>query len=229
MREMSGRPTARGLAALALPRRVRLVTSVVGVVAIVAVLVAAVGMLAGWRPSLNPFGEDTTDRTGRSVLHSLTNLSEYHAASAHYETVVDIDKDTKRLPDWVKGERLLYVGKGDVDAVVDFSELDERRVVLSEDGKSVTIRLPAPTAGKPTLDLATSYVAEHDEGLLNRFKGSDLEREAQLRAVTQMSATAASEDLLIDKAKANTTAMLRGLFGSLGYTDITVTYDEDPR
>jgi hypothetical protein len=44
-----------------------------------------------------------------------------------------------------------------------------------------------------------------------------------------MSATAASEDLLIDKAKTNTTAMLRGLFGSLGYTDITVTYDEDPR
>lgn len=229
MREMSGQPTTRGLALLALPRRVRLVTSVVGVVAIVAVLVVAVGMLAGWRPSLNPFGEDTTDRTGRSVLHSLTNLSEYHAASAHYETVVDIDKDTKRLPDWVKGERLLYVGKGDVDAVVDFSELDERRVVLSEDGKSVTIRLPAPIAGTPTLDLATSYVAEHDEGLLNRFKGSDLEREAQLKAVTQMSATAASEDLLIDKAKANTTAMLRGLFGSLGYTDITVTYDEDPR
>jgi hypothetical protein len=229
MREMSARPTTRGLAVLALPRRIRLVTSVVGAVAIVAVLVAAVGMLAGWRPSLDPFGEDTTDRTGRSVLHSLTNLSEYHAASAHFETVVDIDKDTKRLPDWVKGERLLYVGKGDVDAVVDFSELDERRVVLSEDGKSATIRLPAPTAGKPTLDLATSYVADHDEGLLNRFKGSDLEREAQLKAVTQMSATAASEDLLIDKAKANTTAMLRGLFGSLGYTDITVTYDEDPR
>ena len=160
------------------------------VLGVVVAVVAGPSLVSGWLKSLNPFAETSIDRTGRSVLHSLTNLSEYHAASAHYETVVDIDKDTKRLPDWVRGERLLYVGKGDVDAVVDFSELDERRVVLSEDGKSVTIRLPAPTAGKPTLDLATSYVAEHDEGLLNRFKGSDLEREAQLRAVQQMSATA---------------------------------------
>ena len=160
------------------------------------------------------------------MLKSLTDLSEYHAASAHYETVVDIEKDTRYLPDLVSGERVLYVGKGDVDAVVDFGELDERRVVLSEDGKSVTIRLPAPTADQPVLDLENSYVANHDEGLINRFKGSELEREAQLKAVEQMTTAATGEGMLIDRAKENTTAMLRGLFGSLGYTNITITFDE---
>ena len=198
-------------------------------VVILAVLVGAMGMLADWRPSLNPFREEPVDRTGPSVLQSLTDLSEFHPASAHYETVVDIEKDTEYLPDWVSGERVIYVGKGDVDAVVDFGELDERRVVLSEDGTSVTIRLPAPTVGKPVLDLENSYVADHDEGFTNRFSGSDLERETQLKSVEQMTIAATGEGMLIDRAKENTIAMLRGLLGSLGYTNITITFDEDPR
>ena len=92
-------------------------------------------MLAGWRPSLNSLGEKTTDRTGSPVVRWLTEISEYHAVTGHYETVVDLDKDTNRLPDWVSGERVLYVGKGDVDAVVDFGELDKGRIVLSEDSQ----------------------------------------------------------------------------------------------
>ena len=127
--------------------------------------------------SLNPFSAKTVDRTGPSVLKSLTDLSEYHAASAHYETVVDIQEDNGFLPDVLSGERVLYVGKGDVDAVVDFGDLDERRVDLSKNGTSVTIRLPAPTVDKPVLDLENSYVASHDEGIINKFRGSDLERD----------------------------------------------------
>lgn len=196
--------------------------------ALVTCVIAGASLLAGWRPSLNPFSEETIDRTGPSVLKSLTDLSEYHAASAHYETVVDLEEDTSYLPDWVSGERVLYVGKGDVDAVVDFGELDERRVVLAEDGASVTIRLPAPTAGQPVLDLEHSYVADHDEGLVDRFSGSELEREAQLRAVEQMTAAATGEGMLIDRAKENTSAMLRSLLGSLGYTDVTITFDDVP-
>ena len=197
-------------------------------IAIVTFVVAGVSLVAGWRPSLNPFGEETIDRSGPSVLKSLTDLSEYHAASAHYETVVDLEKDTSYLPDLISGERVLYVGKGDVDAVVDFGELDERRVVLSEDGTSVTIQLPAPTADVPVLDLETSYVAHRDEGLVNKLRGSDLEREAQLKAVEQMTAAATGEGMLIDRAKENTSSMLRSLLGSLGYTDVTITFDDVP-
>ena len=227
MSELSGPSTAAGQGSHRPLRVVRRITSLVGVVVIVAVLAAAVGILAGWRPSLNPFRVDTIDRTGSPVLKSLTDLSEYHAASAHYETVVDLDKDANNLPAWISGERVLYVGKGEVDAIVDFSQLDERRVVLAPDAKSVSITLPAPTADKPVLNLETSYVFDHDKGLINRFKGSALEREAQLKAITQMTTAATSEGMLIDRAKENTSGMLRGLFGSLGYTSIAITFDED--
>jgi hypothetical protein len=176
--------------------------------------------------SLNPFSAKTVDRTGPSVLKSLTDLSEYHAASAHYETVVDIQEDNGFLPDVLSGERVLYVGKGDVDAVVDFGDLDERRIDLSKTGTSVTIRLPAPTVDKPVLDLENSYVASHDEGIINKFRGSELERDAQLKAVEQMTTASTGEGMLTDRAEENTRAMLRGLLGALGYTNITIAFDE---
>lgn len=191
-------------------------------------LVGAAGVL-DYEPSWNPFQEGTTDRTGPSVLESLTEISEFHAAKAHYETVVDIEKDTAYLPDWVSGERVLYVGKGEVDGVVDFGGLDESSVTVSDDRTMVAITLPAPTVGTPVLDLETSYVVSHDKGIANRWKGSDLEREAQLRAVEQMTATASGEGMLVDLAEENTTAMLRGLLGALGYENITITFDDPLR
>lgn len=175
--------------------------------------------------SLNPFDTKSVDRTGASVLQSLTDLSDYHAASAHYETVIDLEDDTDYVPDWLRGERVLYVAKGDVDAMVDFGELDERSVVVSEDRTSVSITLPEPTVGKPVLDVEGSYVADHDEGFTNAFSGSDMEHEAQVKAIDRMTETAAGEGMLLDKAQENTTAMLRGLLGALGYKDVTVTYD----
>lgn len=209
-------------------RLMRLIKSVLGWVLGGAVLVGMVLALTAWQPWLNPFRDTTTDRTGASVLQSLTDLSEYHAASAHYETVVDIEEDGGRfVPDFLSGERVLYVGKGDVAAVVDFGELDERRIVLSEDATSMRVTLPQPTVDRPELDLENSYVVLHDEGLVNRFRGSDLEREAQLRAVEQMTAAAADEGLLLELARENTTSMLEGLFGALEYESVTVTFEGD--
>lgn len=219
----------------AAPTRVRSAPQVLGsvgaavaVVVVVALVATAVALLAGWRPSLNPFRHEAVDRTGPAVLKSLNDLSEYHAASGHYETVVDLGNATRYLPDILSGERVLYVGKGDVDAVVDFGRLDRDRVVVSQDGTAVTVRLPAPTVDQPTLDLEHSYVANHEQGLVNRFKGSDLERQAQLRAVQQMTSAAVGNGELAERARQNTTAMLRALFGAAGFTSVTVTYDEDP-
>jgi hypothetical protein len=195
-------------------------------VLILAVLAGGGGAAALWS-ALDPFGAKTIDRTGAAVLQSLTDLSEFHAANGHYETVVDIEEDPDLLPGWVHGERILYVGKGDVDALVDFSELDERRVIVSADRTSVTVRLPAPTVDKPVLDLEGSYVVSHSKGIASKFGGSELERTAQLKAIEQMSATATEADMLTDQAKENTEGMLRGLLGALGFTAVEVSFDDD--
>ncbi len=148
-------------------------------VAVLAILVVGAAKIPGvvgdklgdFLSGLNPFKEKTVDRTGPSVLTSLTKLSEFKAATAYYETVVDLEDETNSLPDFISGERVLYVGKGEVEALVDFSEVDERRVDLSEDGTSATVTLPAPTVGEPRLDLETSYVADHDKDLASGSRG----------------------------------------------------------
>ena len=99
----------------------------------------------------------------------------------------------------------------------------------SQDGTSVTIRLPAPTVAEPVLDLENSYVADHDKGLANRFKGSDLEGEVQLEAIAKMKKAATGAGNLTDPAKQSTTTMLRGLLGALGHPNITITFDDAPR
>lgn len=177
--------------------------------------------------AVNPFHEEKVDRTGPSVLISLTNLSEFRAANAYLETVVDLENDSK-LPSWVKGERVIYVGKGDVAAFVDFSELDEQRITVADDKQSATIKLPAPTLDEPVLDLEESYVVEYESGLADKFGGSDLESEAQLKAVEQMAGIADSGDRVIDLARTNTVAMLQGLLGALGYVNVTVVWDDAP-
>ncbi|WP_299520272.1 DUF4230 domain-containing protein [uncultured Serinicoccus sp.] len=203
---------------------------VVGVVLMIPVVLLAVfggfSLLTDWRPSLNPFAEEEVDRTGPSVLQSLTEISEFHAASAYYETVVDLERDTRFVPDWISGERVLYVGKGDVDAIVDFGELDSRRVQVSEEDGAVTVLLPQPTVGEPTLDLEESYVVSVDRGITNRFRGSDLEQEAQRTAVAQMSRAASEGGPLADLAESNTVAMLEGLLDALGHSDVTVTFED---
>lgn len=191
---------------------------------LVLALVGAAGVL-DYKPAWNPFAEETVDRTGPSVLESLTEISDFHAASGYYETVVDIEKDTRFVPDWISGERVLYVGKGHVDGVVDFSDLDEDSVTVSDDGTMAAITLPTPTVGSPALDLENSYVVSYDQGIINRFKGSELEREAQLRAVEQMEAAAAGEGMLLDMAEENTASMLRGLLGALGFSQISISFE----
>ncbi|WP_141494222.1 DUF4230 domain-containing protein [Kytococcus schroeteri] len=202
-----------------------------GALLLAAVLVLGDGLLgrSDSEPSPRPAAEETVDRTGPSVLKQLEDIEEFHAATGYFETVVDIEKDTKHLPQWISGERVLYVGKGEVNALVDFSGIDSRDVEVSEDRRTVEITLPEPTLDKPNLNLDTSYVVEHDRGLANKFEGSALEAEAQRTAVKQMTKAASrgGDGQLTQRAEQNTTSMLKSLFGAAGFETVTVTYEDE--
>ena len=112
--ERSPRPRRRGVLGLV-------------VVALVAFgLVALLAALPSLLPSLNPFREETKDRSGPVLRKSLENLSQYRAASANLQVVVDVEQDAKLLPSFLKGERTLFVAAGTVDAAVDFSGLSKQ-------------------------------------------------------------------------------------------------------
>src|SRR3954465_14038201 len=104
---------------------------------------AAVLLLPG---PLNPFGTDTKDRSQPVLMKSLENLSDYHAATANMQVVVDVEQDAGLLPSFIKGERTPFVAAGAVDAAVDCRGLSREpdAVKVSSDRRSVRLTLPAP-------------------------------------------------------------------------------------
>ena len=207
-------------------RRSRLLTP--ALVLLGAVLLA--GLLArgaGW-PTL-PFGTHDVDRSAPSILTSLADLEEYHAATGTFQVVVDLEKDVRWVPSLISGERTTFLATGGVDAVVDFTGLDSTAVTTSDDGRAVTFSLPAARLDEADVDLENSRVLSRDRGVLDRVGGmfSDnptSEREVAALAEDKLDAAAAESDLR-SRAEENTRAMLTGLARSLGFTSVEVRFD----
>src|SRR5215216_1876608 len=164
-----------------------------------------------WLPNLipslpNPFAAKTVDRSGPAVLKAIEDLNEYRAASGHFETIVDVEKDTK-LPASILGERTLFLTVGAVD--------------VSSDRRSATITLPPPRFTDAGLDVDRSRVVDHDRGVLNDigsvFGGSGRDRELYVLAERKLEAAARSDSGLLARARVNTTGVLKGLLTSLGF------------
>ncbi|MFC4466426.1 DUF4230 domain-containing protein [Streptomyces xiangluensis] len=198
-----------------------------------AVLLVLVVLFAGLRLSLLPglgdvFREDTHDRSGPTLLKSIQDISRYDAASGNFQVVVDLEKDARFLPDALRGTRTLYVGAGTVDAYVDLGKVGENDVTVNEDRTSATLKLPHAALGKPALDPDHSYAVSKQRGLLDRLGDIFSDNPNDERAVQRLAARhigdAAKDSRLTARAEENTTSMLKGLLGSLGFKEVNVTY-----
>jgi Protein of unknown function (DUF4230) len=192
------------------------VGAVVGSVFLVVVLLL---WLVSRLPDLNPFAEQTVDRSGPAILQSVRDLSEYHAASGDFQVVVDLEKDVPWVPDIIAGERTLFVAAGSVSAYVDLGGLAENALKVNEEAKTVEVRLPEAALEKASLDQKRTYVFEQDRGAYNRieslFSAPD-QQELYVMAEKKID-EAAERSRLTDRAERNTRTMLTGMFGSLGY------------
>ena len=225
------RSKADGGVTVVMPRPSLLRALVVGALGVVGLL--AIGGRLDLLPSIpNPFETETVDRTNPALLKSLEDLSEYHAATGNFQVIVDTAKDTRFVPSFIRGERTVYVAGGSVDAVVDFSQLDERAIQVSPDRTSVSVVLPAPRLGDATVDPDQSRVVSRDRGVLDRIGSAfsdnpSTERPLVMAAEERMRAAAQASDLRA-RAEENTRRMLEGLLGALGYTSVNVTFTPTP-
>ncbi|CAN5138264.1 hypothetical protein BH18ACT4_BH18ACT4_07940 [soil metagenome] len=181
----------------------------------------------------NPFTTERHERVQPPVLQSLQDLSEYHAATANLQAVVELSHDAEYVPSFIVGDDATFLATGSVDAVVDFSELTGDAIRTSEDGKTVTVTLPAPRYDQADLDLENSQVLSRSRGLLNRVGGvfgSDPTPDQALYKLGETALTDAAADTeLLERARTNTTATLTALIQELGYENVTVVFDEPPR
>lgn len=182
--------------------------------------------------SLNPFKTDNVDRSQPAVLKSIEDIGEYRAATANLQLVVDLEKDTRFVPSFIKGERTLFVAAGTVDGGVDFRKLGQNGVVVDDDRKRVTITLPAAQLFEPKVDLKRSSVVDRNRGVIDRIgsligDGED-EREVLLLAEQKLRQAATEDPQLLARSEENTRKMLETLLGSLGFESVTVTFAPTP-
>ncbi len=202
-----------------------------GLVGVLAFVMFAVGSLPSW---LVPFHERDVDRSSAPLLLQLQNVAQFRAATGTFQVLVDVEHDTINVPSVISGERTTLFATGTVDASVDFSGLAADRVTVSPDRRSVTVALPAAALGAAAVDPGRSRIVGHEHGLLQRV-GDALgdaptdDHELYALAAQKLDAAAQQSDL-VTRAEQNTQTMLTGLAGSLGFTEVTVTFDAaDPR
>jgi Protein of unknown function (DUF4230) len=195
----------------------------------------AFGGLGGCLPSFgNPFRTETVDRSSPVVLESIQDLRRFTAASGHFEVIVDIEKDTQFVPSQLRGERVLFVAVGNVDAGVDFTNLEEDAVKVSDGRRTVELELPHAEFFEARVDPERSYVYDRDRGLIDRvasiFQDNPTsERELYRLAEDKLRSAAEDKSGILVRAERNTRQMLRGLMEALGFTSITIRFvDEAP-
>lgn len=201
------------------------------VAVVVTIGAVSVAQLVDLLPSLrNPFGTETVDRSQPAVLKAVADLSRYEAASGNFQVIVDLEKDARLIPDFIRGERTLFVAAGSVEASVDFGQIGDGAVTVTPDGTSVTVALPRARLSDARIDPEASRVVSRQRGLLDRLGGvfSDTptgERQLYLLAERKVEEAARAGGVRA-RAEANTRTMLKSMLASLGYTDVTVTFGE---
>ena len=188
------------------------------------------GALGGCLPSFsNPFREETVDRSSPVVLKAIQDLQRFEAATGHFEVIVDVERDTRFVPSAIRGDRVLFVAVGNVDAGVDFSGLDDDAVEVDDERRSVRLELPRAVLFGARVDPERSYVYDRDRGLIDRvasiFQDNPTsERELYVLAEDKLVAAAQSGSGLLARAERNTHAMLVALLRALGFERVSISF-----
>ncbi|HXT42528.1 MAG TPA: DUF4230 domain-containing protein [Pseudonocardiaceae bacterium] len=204
----------------------KLLAALLGIAVLVPVTTQLVDVFPHWG---NPFKQQIVDHSPAPLLLALQDISKYHAATGTFQVVVDVEHDTLHVPSLISGERTTFLGTGSVDAMVDFSNLGPDRVAVSPDRRSVIVALPAPRLAPAVLDPAASRVVGRERGLLNRIADALQDNPADEQELYQLAQAklneAAKTSDLARRGQENTRQMLTTLAGSLGFSDVTVTFE----
>ncbi len=214
-----------------LPRSSRVFSRAAAIVAAIIAVIVLLVVLSAVRllPQLrNPFAETTTVRSQPALLKSITSLSRYEAASGTFQVVVSLARHTSFLPAFIEGSQTLFIGDGTVIAYVDFSALKGSAIKVSASRTAVTVKLPQARLEPAVLNVKQSYVYAEQQGFLNRvasfFSGNPNSQQAVYVLAQREVEDAARRSALVADAERNTTSMLDGMLGSLGFKHVAVDF-----
>ena len=162
------------------------------------------------------------------VVKQMRGASELTTAVFTMEAVVPAESDRKLGDYTIAKTNLLYVAYGEVRAGVDLEELDSSDVLTSEDGTSVTLKLPAPKVLDKKIDVSRSEVYDYSRGFLNLGpdRGLQLQGLAQQEAVKKIELAAVCEQNILGQANERAELVITKLLMSTGFENIVIEPSE---
>jgi len=211
----------------------RVALSPVATVSLVIIALGLVGLVVvGALNWFDPFGSTSVDRSGPSVLERIRQLEEFTAAEATFTQDVDLTEDANLLPDFIQGERVTAIVTGTVRATVDFGQLTDDAVQVSDDRTTIRLRLPEPTLSDPEIDEGSARVVSRDRGILDRiedaFVSNPVDDGPVYQAAEQKLADAAANTDVLDQAKVNTERWLSTFLQAAGFSTVEIDWAESP-
>jgi hypothetical protein len=152
------------------------------------------------------------------VVEKIQRLQRLETVVYSLDTVVEGDRTSAVLPDFLFGDRLLLVVHGQSIAGIDLGKLTAANVQLS--GHSIHVQLPPAEIFSTALDNAHTRVYSRSTGFLVPAD-QNLETETRQKAEQQLQ-QAALDDGILDAAHKNAVATVTTLLSGLGYEQVDV-------
>jgi hypothetical protein len=160
---------------------------------------------------------DTIDISRPTVIASIQRLARLESVVYTMDKVVEGNRSSQYLPDFLTGDKLLLIVHGQAVAGVDLREVKASGVEI--DGRSVTITMPAAELLSVSLDNSKTRVYSRLTGLLVPTD-PNLESETREKAEADLRQSALDSGILTT-AEGNARATLTTLLHSLGFQQIT--------
>lgn len=186
---------------------------------VVLALIAAIG-LARYADRIPIIGSIVEPQTSDTVVLGVRRLNELATAEMTAQVVVEKEENVRifmqPVPEFLTGETILLIARGEVEAGVDLDELGQDDVKVEEE--TVTITLPEARILDSSLVEEKTELYDHDRGLLIRGDYTLVE-EARREAINEIEKVARDEDL-VGKAQNNAEDSIRAFVQSLGYDEV---------
>jgi len=153
-----------------------------------------------------------------SVVNKIQRLQRLETVNYSLDKIVEGDRQSAVLPDFLVGDKLLMVVHGEVIAGIDLGQLKADNVHIQ--GHAIQVHLPPSQIFLTTLDNTKTRVYSRTTGLLVP-EDPNLESEVRAKAQEQIR-QAAIADGILDTANKNARATVTSMLLGLGFENVIV-------
>jgi hypothetical protein len=153
------------------------------------------------------------DTSQPAVVARIQRLERLETVSYTMDKVVEGDREGRMLPEFLTGDKILLVARGNAIAGVDLGQLRPGDIEIQ--GREIQVRLPQAQIFTTALDNERTRVYSRDTGILVPAD-PDLESEVRAKAEQDLRQSALAAGIL-KTAHDNTCSTLRSLLLGLGF------------